>query len=377
MSAKASKAKLHLPSLSVRGFRGIENLSISRLGRVTLFAGKNGVGKTTLLDAVRLYAARGRYSVLTSILQSREELAEGVDEDGEETLTPDWEALFHGWKTSSNAHISIGAVNKNQLLSIKTTSLSSAKETNRWKRLFSSYSSEDDGQLLSIEFQGMKQEIPLLLLASRADVRYRRYFSEESDLPPEIRCESLGPSLLSNWDMARFWDKVALTDDEIRAVDALNLIFGSKVDRVAMIGAERSRRAPYGRRVVAKIEGQVHPVPLKSLGDGAVRLFGVALALANSPDGFLVIDEAENGIHHSVQRDFWKMVIKTAHENNVQVFATTHGWDCVAGFAQAVTESEEVEGALVRLETNGDGIRSVEYSEEELRVVAEQGIEVR
>ena len=177
--------------------------------------------------------------------------------------------------------------------------------------------------------------------------------------------------------MARFWDKVALTDDEIRAVEALNLIFGRRVERVAMIGDEGPRRRLYGRRVVAKIEGQVRPVPLKSLGDGAVRLFGVALALANSPDGFLVIDEAENGIHHSVQRDFWKMVIKTAYENNVQVLATTHGWDCVEGFAQAATESAEVEGALVRLEMNGDGIRAVEYSEEELRVIAVQRIEVR
>ena len=268
-------------------------------------------------------------------------------------------------------------MSKNQHLSIKTVSLSSAKESKRWKRLSSSSPADDDGQLLSIEFQGAKQEIPVFLLSNADEIRYRRLLSEESDFPPEIRCESLGPSLLSNSDMARFWDKVALTDDEIRAVEALNLIFGRRVERVAMVGDEGPRRRPYGRRVVAKIEGQVRPVPLKSLGDGAVRLFGVALALANSPDGFLVIDEAENGIHHSVQRDFWKMVIKTAYENNVQVLATTHSWDCVAGFAQAATESEKVEGALVRLETNGDGIRAVEYSEEELRVVAEQRIEVR
>ncbi len=377
MSAKPSITELHLPSLSIRGFRGIENLSVARLGRVTLFTGKNGVGKTTLLDAVRLYASRGRHPVLTSILQRREELTESVDEDGDEIFMPDWEALFHNWNTSSDACIEIGPVNKSQQLRIKTALLSSSREAKRWKKFLPPYASENDGQLLDIEFQGAKQEVPIPLLSRAADFTYRRLSREEPDLPPEIHCESLGPSLPNNWDIARFWDKVALTDDEIRAVEALNLIFGSKVDRVAMIGGERSRRAPYGRRVVAKIEGQIRPLPLKSLGDGAVRLFGVALALANSMDGFLVIDEAENGIHHSVQRDFWKMVIKTAHENNVQIFATTHGWDCVAGFAQAATESEEVEGVLVRLETNGDGIQAVEYSEDELQIVAEQGIEVR
>ena len=93
--------------------------------------------------------------------------------------------------------------------------------------------------------------------------------------------------------------------------------------------------------------------------------------------GFLLIDEAENGIHHTIQRDFWRMVLLTAHENNVQVFATTHSWDCVAGFAQAAVAAEGVEGALVRLDSDGENIRAVEYSERQLHVAAEQGIEVR
>ena len=108
-----------------------------------------------------------------------------------------------------------------------------------------------------------------------------------------------------------------------------------------------------------------------------MRLFGVALALANSKDGFLLIDEAENGIHHSIQRDFWTMILKAAHQNNVQVLATTHSWDCVAGFAMAATEVEEVDGALVRLEKKGDDIRAVEYPSYDLDVIAQQGIEVR
>ena len=45
-------------------FRGIDQLSIPRLGRVTLLAGKNGVGKTTALEASRVFAARGRFSAL-------------------------------------------------------------------------------------------------------------------------------------------------------------------------------------------------------------------------------------------------------------------------------------------------------------------------
>ena len=129
--------------------------------------------------------------------------------------------------------------------------------------------------------------------------------------------------------------------------------------------------------MVVKLVDHDRPVPLKSLGDGAVRLFGFALALANCRNGFLLIDEAENGIHYSVHTDFWRVILRTAHENNVQVLATTHGWDCIRGFARAATENNAAEGILVRLEKKGGGVHAIEYSEDELETAAEQGIEVR
>ena len=168
----------------------------------------------------------------------------------------------------------------------------------------------------------------------------------QSELLPIINCQSLGPGLPSSPQLARLWDNVALTNEESSAVVALNLIYSGIVERVAMIGDDTGPHSSMGRRPIVKLRNEAHPVPLKSLGDGAVRLFGVALALANSKDGFLLIDEAENGIHHSIQRDFWTMILKAAHQNNVQVLATTHSWDCVAGFTMAATEIEEVDGAL-------------------------------
>ncbi len=373
MSTKPSNAALHLPSLLVRGFRGIGNLSISRLGRVTLFAGKNGVGKTTLLDAVRLYAARGHYSVLTSILQSREELIAVFDEDGDEISAPDYVALFHGRRASLDFCISIGPIGskgKTQQLSIKLDPKLLQQELPLHEDFLNS-----DETLFDIKFQGTSRKVSGRSFLHSPRLLSRRFRDDELQHSSDIRFLALGPGLPSSADIARLWDSVALTEDESRVVQALRLIYDDEVTRVAVVADDKRLR--YGRRVLVKLKGQDRPVPLKSLGDAAVRLFGVALVLASSSGNFLVIDEAENGIHHSVQRDFWTMVMKTAHENNVQVLATTHSWDCVAGFAQAATDSAEVEGTLVRLETKDNGIRAVEYSEEELRVVAEQRIEVR
>ena len=194
---------------------------------------------------------------------------------------------------------------------------------------------------------------------------------------PVIECEVLGPGLPTNNRLARYWDSVALTEAEDLAIQALRIILGSSIDRVAVVGAEDRRYGRHARRVVAKLSDHPRPVPLKSLGDGVTRMFAAGLALANSRGGFLLIDEAENGIHYSVQRDFWRMVLRAAHDNNVQVLATTHSWDCATGFARAATECTDVEGVLFRLERDGDGVRAVEYTEEELETAAAQGIEFR
>ena len=366
---------LRLPSLSIKGFRGIGELEIPRLSRVTLFAGKNGVGKTTLLDAIQVYAARGRYSVLTSILRDHEELTDHEDEDGRKEPLHDWEALFYGRDLTQDSLISIGPVDGDQNSTIEIRTAIGTDEPNQMS-LFPEYLPGDELRMLNVKIYDRQRLLPMYRPDNYPSSLWRhRLRSYEDAFPPEIACESLGPGVLNNTSMARFWDEVALTDHEARAVQALQLMLGNAVQRVAVVGDDR--RSTAGRRAIVRIAQQDRPVPLKSLGDGAVRIFGVAIALANSKDGFLVIDEAENGIHHSVQRDFWRMVLQTAHDNNVQVFATTHGWSCVAGFAQAAADMDEVDGALVRIERRGNGVRAISYSEDELEVAARQGIEVR
>ena len=179
---------------------------------------------------------------------------------------------------------------------------------------------------------------------------------------------------MSNHEITERWNVIALTDEEDRVVNALHPILDKQISRIAIIGDEG-----YGSRVVAKLQGQAFPVPLKSFGDGALRLFGLALVLVNSRDGFLLIDEAENGIHHSVQPDLWRMVLLAARANNVQVIATTHSYDCVRGFAEAMADCEGIEGALVRLEREEGRLRAVEYSECNLKAIARQptAVEVR
>ena len=380
---------MHLPDLSIRGFRGIQELKIPHLGRVTLLAGKNRTGKTTVLEAVRLYASRGRRHVLEEILATHGELSEGCDEDGDKAIIPNFETLFNGRKVFEDSRIEIGSSGDASNGKLEIIAKTPDRQTvSMLERKYNLPAYDTAWSILEVSFLSRFYSIPWILPVDSKSRQIRVFprngtiVDDQNQFPVEMTCENLGPNVTNNDKFAEFWDEAALTIDEKRAVAGLNIVLDGRADGVRMIG-EHSRRTyapwlrPLGRRMIVKLKDVPNPVPLASLGDGAVRLISVALALAWCRDGFLVIDEAENGIHHSILEPFWDMVLRTANENNVQVFASTHNFDCVSGFARAAVKLPEIEGVLVRLEQQETQTRAVEYSEDELKVAADQGIEVR
>ena len=361
-------AALHLPSLSIQNFRGISDLTIERLGRVTLIAGRNGIGKSTLLDAVRIYAARGNFAAIVDMINSNDEATQAISPEAEEIYIADYGCLIYGRHPSQDSCISISANGPESELNIRFGRGALAPAA-----LLS-----DDEPLLITKFQGATEELFFRhLIRFAALPQISRVSPSPKRSTNTIPCETSGPGLMDNKAIARLWDAVALTSYEDKAVQALQLIYGDTVERVAMVGDERRSSQNNSRRAMVKMAGQERPVPLHSLGDGAARLFGTALALANAQNGILLIDEAENGIHHSRQADFWKMIIKTAQESNIQVIATTHSRDTVVGFAKAVKDMEEPEAVHIRLERAGMEMRAVTYSRDNLMAAAKYNIETR
>ena len=363
---------LHLPSLSVRGLLGIPDLTIPRLGRVTLIAGKNGVGKTTLLDAIRIYAAKGNYLVLDAVLQSRDEIVSFDETADRKTPIPDLESLFYGRCLSSDSAIAIGPASGEQELVI--TAMPGMWDDTETDRIDDE---NDDPPLLGIAFDGTDLD-PIRASVLASDVtdnpllrrRLRRNLESSALFP----YRSLGPNAPGNDDITQLWDTVALTPDEDWAVAAFRPIYGDAIQRVAAIADPRGPRL---RRLMVSRKDQPGRVPLRSLGEGAVRMFGVALALANSSGGVLLIDEVENGIHYSVQGDFWKMVFQAAQDNDVQVIAATHSRDCIKGFRQAALALEVGYCAVVRLTRRHGKLFTTTFDGPGLDIVLRQDFEVR
>ena len=340
---------LHLPDLVIHEFRAITTVRISHLQRVTLLVGKNGTGKSTVLDAVRSYAARGDLRVLREILDARDELAMASRADDAEAPVPDWAGLFHDHDPTRSVMIASGG---DQL---DIAALNGAA---------------GNGGAPRVAFHGRD---PMVCPSSDSEGGSDAYMNEPhaphgADARP-IRCELIAPESMTSTTIARLWDGVALTDAEDGLVAALRTATGRDVRRIALVGESNSLR------VLVRMHGDGPAIPLRSLGSGAVQFLAVGLALAHCRDGILLMEHVGDGLHRTLQRDLWNMVFETARALNVQVFATTHSWDCISGFAGLARNQGD--GLLIRLERGASGVRAVEYAEHELDVAVTQDIEVR
>ena len=107
------------------------------------------------------------------------------------------------------------------------------------------------------------------------------------------------------------------------------------------------------------------------------RLLALSLSLVRTGDGFLLIDEIDTGLHFSVMEEMWRLVVNTALESNVQVFATTHSYDCVHGLAALLESTPELASQVSVQKIESSLAEAVGLDADQIRVAARQDIEVR
>ncbi|MBC6480305.1 MAG: ATP-binding protein [Hormoscilla sp. GM7CHS1pb] len=118
-------------------------------------------------------------------------------------------------------------------------------------------------------------------------------------------------------------------------------------------------------------------LPLSIMGEGLQRLTYILLAIAKARNGIVLIDEVENGLHHSFMEKVWHVIGNTARKFDSQVIATTHNYECIQAAHQAFNESQKYDLRLHRLDRIDDRIRAVNYRQEILETAIATGFEVR
>ncbi|HUT10011.1 MAG TPA: AAA family ATPase [Thermoguttaceae bacterium] len=373
-----------LSSFEIVNFRTFSHLRIERLGRVNLVVGKNNVGKTTLLEALRFYAM-GSATALRECLVSRDELRRYGPGSAAQL---DLRSLFHG-RPHDRGKASLGPLGQpDRNLAVRMADVERV-EYSDGRYHYEEYDDEGiapEGEIFSglvIERDGTR-----VLISPEPTQRalgQGRYVG-----PAFVPARGVRES-----DLVQWWDEISLTGGDERVVEWLSLM--APVERVAAVEDPIRRDR---RMFKVRLFGEKEPLPLKTLGEGPYRVFQVATAIEyafqaprkREPDSLgdqddeswgakdlVLIDEIENGVHHTVHADLWKALLQAAREHNLQVFATTHSSDCLKGFEQAIAENEEADGLVIRLErVEGEAqTGAVIIDRDALPAVVRDSIEVR
>lgn len=358
--------KLFLDSLLIDNYRIFRHLEIERLGRANLIVGRNNAGKSTVLEALRLYASGGSEQVLWSILESHDETRGSASEQVEDRLFA-VQQLFHGRDSEWHNQKEIRIGSTRDLKS--TLRLSVGNITEQTAPFATSHGQRvsNTGPTLSVIVGDDAHRVPMDVDWTKQNIMFRFRASEQAP----TRQGYVPPCGLTEDIAATQWDMVALTDLEDAVIDALRII-SPEIERISFIGEHGRNRVP-----VAKLTNHPKPVPLRSLGDGVNRMLGIALSLVAARGGVLLLDEVENGIHFTAQERVWRLIFQTAHRLDIQVFATTHSWDCIEAFQRAAADDQHEDAVLVRLDVRRDAISPTTFSEHDLSIVTREQIEVR
>lgn len=373
---------LKIESITLERFRAFRELTIRGLGRVNLITGKNNTGKSSILEGLRLLASTAAPDVIYDILRHREENIEEAKEKGI-SADPDSlfqvSGLFHGFPLLSEhpEPIAISTSGKSSPMSMtmRFSWLPEELDPGEKQQLFPQF--ELEGRPALIEGR------PALIVETKEGTRHvmsesldRYYPSTRRNLSEDLfgtrmSCIFVSPySGESTGVLGPLWDKIALSDREKDVVEGLRII-DPQISAVSMVGSTRRKLT-----AIVRTDNIARPIPLRSFGDGLNRLFGIILSLVNARGGLLLVDEFENGLHHTVQLDVWRTIFQLAETLDIQVFATSHSWDAVEAFQKAAAEVPE-EGVLIRLARRGEDIIPTVLSEDELAIATRDQIEVR
>ncbi len=368
-----------LNSLVIKNFRMLEDFSVTKLGRLNLIVGKNNSGKSTVLEALRIYAGGASFKLLKEIAESHDEKFSLAEESNQEfnALFP-YEDLFTSRQSSNKKLVKfiIGeSIDNGQTLSVYRVYM--VQNDSIGKKFFTEFNEDWLNNEPKTRIIGQK------LVAERPGKRHFLRLDDYLELPFETINYGFVPTHFIPMDeLASEWDTIVYTEHEQIVTDALKIILPD-YEHLVFVENERSGTAAKSRRIAkVKLANQPRPVPLKSLGDGMVRILQIAIKLVSAQGGFLLIDEFENGLHYSTQEKIWSWLFTMAERLDIQVFATTHSWDCIESFATVALQHPDQQGLIFRM---GKSVRTSDFgkviatvfSGEDLAAITQANMEVR
>ncbi len=329
-----------LSKILIKNFRAFREIEIGPFNTVNLITGLNNTGKTGILEAIFLACegskvSPGRSERIREMPNLFRVFSENADEN--ENF---WFWLVHNKARESDIEIkSFSTTDEDELIV-----LSPKSPTDMQKRFAGVKHQADAGPLHIYKVNDTKTLLPQVAVFS----------SHPSD--PAHDAIDYNRVILKR-GKKKVEKLLKLIDPRLEAIESL----------------QTGNRAPL---IYADI-GLSEMIPVTHLGQGFCRLLDIYSELLAGEAKMLLIDEIENGLHHSVLPIVWKGLIAAANELDVQIFATTHSAECIFAADQAARESKPYELNLLRLDRVDGEIELTVMNDQTLETAKEFNWELR
>ena len=373
-------------SFAIENFRCFEKLTVEPLARVNLICGENNTGKTALLEALWLHSGPNapdlglRLNGFRGIARPDprrllHDLFNNFDPQRAISMmaTGDWIGRSRTLKIKSlprNAEVFVPQTPEEQSLIggvPRETNVSAVSDT----EIVLDYTDEHSKNFISTgRWEISEAPLPNGMPSVPFAPTIQGVAMNRASMPPRPSCVFLSARHRNRpeEEVARFGNVVleGFHDSIVNCLKAVD----HRIERLTTIAT------PPAPMIYAEI-GLERPVPMGFLGDGVGRLLSMSLAFRDAENGIVLIDEVENGLHHSALRGVWQNLNRLSHRFSVQVFATTHSYECMVAARDAFAAAEQQDLHIHRLARRDGGIIATTYPFEPLNFTFSYGAEVR
>lgn len=351
--------------MTIKNFRCFRKLKVENLGAVNIFSGQNGVGKTSLLEAVFLFV--GSHNTGLPLLIDKFRGVPRVGLNAEEM----WGWLFNNHDTGSDVQIECTYENGNS--SLVRLCIEERDETHLPQLDLidaATMNGDADSSLFASTSQlkithSMPGQPPIVATAWIEGDKLKQRDAEKRGTDGVFLTSKVG-HIEEN---ANRFSKLKQTRGDAEILESLKLIEPRLRELTVLTSG--------GKPIVAGDVGLDQFVPVAYMGEGFNKLLTVVLAIASYPGGIVLIDEIENGFHHSVHRDLWRIITDMSARFGTQLFITTHSLECIHAAHEVSSVTSHEHFTFRRFESDGKETVSVTLDPETIDAAIHSDFEIR
>lgn len=407
-----------ISGMTIKNFKCFDNFKIADFAPITILGGKNNIGKSSVLEAVLVQNVFIQPNYFAFLMNLHNEL-----------FTKDikpykvWDQLFFNTFESDSFEISyerpfltITNQNKKDTVSDSLFNIKSYSELNNNKKItfdkctiefkkiydnFGIFQNELAGSLLNQEYgsdplknrsystlhidlisktqkkSGKCQIHPNGIMFTPDNIEDNSLFSEAS-LPQLWPFENIVifKNVFSNsQNIAEWLSKINLNEDKKKILISTLQLIEPKITSVSTVidqGVSSVYVSMKGEDGLDKL------IPANYMGDGFNKIFQLLLTVMSLPNGILVIDEFENGLHYELYEEVLLNLFKIALSVNCQIIMTTHNRDLVESSLISMKKLG-CEDLLCyqRIEINNGKHNSIVYHGDDLEFPFNANLEIR